>query len=60
MERSTQVGGRRASRRTEEVGRALDRIDEAVKTVAAVSEEIDACAGEQSVGSEQIGQAISS
>ncbi|MET0551474.1 MAG: methyl-accepting chemotaxis protein [Vicinamibacteria bacterium] len=57
MERSTQVVVAGFGR-TEEVGRALERIDEAVKTVAAISNEIDACAGEQSVGSEQIGQAI--
>jgi methyl-accepting chemotaxis protein len=44
--------------RTEEVDRALQRIDETVKTVTAVSREIDACAREQSVGSEQIGIAI--
>ncbi len=57
MDRSTQVVVAGFAR-TEEVGRALERIDEAVKTVAAVSGDIDACAGEQSVGSEQIGQAL--
>jgi methyl-accepting chemotaxis protein len=44
--------------RTEEVGRMLSRIDESVNTVTEVSREIDLCAGEQSVGSEQIGHAI--
>jgi methyl-accepting chemotaxis protein len=44
--------------RSEEVGRALGRIDETVKAVAEVSKEIDGLAGEQSAGSEQIGQAI--
>jgi methyl-accepting chemotaxis protein len=44
--------------RTEEVGKMLSRIDETVNTVAEISKEIDICAGEQSVGSEQIGHAI--
>jgi methyl-accepting chemotaxis protein len=58
MERSTRVVVEGMSR-TAQVERALLRIDETVNTVASVSKEIDACAGEQSVGSEQIGQAIS-
>jgi methyl-accepting chemotaxis protein len=57
MERSGQVMGEGFAR-TEEVGRALARIDEAVRTVEETAREIDACAGEQSAGSEQIGQAI--
>jgi methyl-accepting chemotaxis protein len=57
MDRSAQVVVQGFAR-TEEVGAALARIDETVRTVATVSKEIDACAGEQSVGSEQIGQAI--
>ena len=44
--------------RTEEVGRMLSRIDASVNTVAEVSKDIDICAGEQSVGSQQIGHAI--
>jgi methyl-accepting chemotaxis protein len=44
--------------RTEEVGKMLSRIDETVATVAEISREIDLCAGEQSIGSEQIGHAI--
>jgi methyl-accepting chemotaxis protein PixJ len=43
---------------TEEVGRMLSRIDEAVNTVAEISKEIDNCTREQSVGSEQINQAM--
>jgi methyl-accepting chemotaxis protein len=44
--------------RSESVGQALARIDETVNKVADISREIDACTGEQSAGSEQIGQAI--
>jgi methyl-accepting chemotaxis protein len=43
---------------TEEVGRMLSRIDEAVNTVAEISKDIDSCTREQSVGSEQINQAM--
>jgi methyl-accepting chemotaxis protein len=43
---------------TEEVGRMLSRIDEAVNTVAEISKDIDNCTREQSVGSEQINQAM--
>jgi methyl-accepting chemotaxis protein len=57
MERSTQLVVEGFGR-TEEVGRALARIEESVQTVAQVSREIDTCTGEQSAGSEQIGQAI--
>jgi methyl-accepting chemotaxis protein len=57
VDRSTQVVVE-GFLRTEEVGRALGRIEDAVRTVAEVSKEIDVCAGEQSAGSEQIGQAI--
>jgi methyl-accepting chemotaxis protein len=57
MERSALVVGEGFAR-TEEVGKALARIEEAVRTVEDTSREIDACAGEQSAGSEQIGQAI--
>jgi methyl-accepting chemotaxis protein len=57
MGRSTQAMVQGVAR-TEEVGKMLSRIDETVATVAEISREIDLCAGEQSVGSEQIGHAI--
>jgi methyl-accepting chemotaxis protein len=43
---------------TEEVSRMLSRIDEAVNGVADISKDIDNCAREQAVGSEQISQAM--
>ncbi|HLA79671.1 MAG TPA: methyl-accepting chemotaxis protein [Vicinamibacteria bacterium] len=58
MDRSTQVMVQGFTR-TEEVSKALGRIDETVKSVAEISKEIDGCAAEQSAGSEQINQAIS-
>jgi methyl-accepting chemotaxis protein len=57
VERSTTVVIEGFSR-SESVGQALARIDEAVSKVADISREIDACTGEQSAGSEQIGDAI--
>jgi methyl-accepting chemotaxis protein len=57
MQRSGQVVVEGAAR-SEEVDRALQRIDEAVQQVAGLAREIDVTTGEQSAGSEQIGQAI--